>query len=179
MWLWSSTPRKQSSCLWLMYTWRVPGLSWAARWTSTAASTGNQCRPGDSSVTEESGGQLWELWFLPGLESLFLFKADVENKQVTGGVSQHHPQCGYGVASLGSVLNCCVFLKSCVFCLPFRLRFTWSSTTFIRILFSATPVWCNELSALPSDTVQSTWVCGTGEESCSVSYLPSQHAFQN
>lgn len=96
MWLWSSIPRKQSSCLWLMCTWRVLGLSWAARWTSTAASTGNQCLPGDSSVTEQSGGQLWELWVLPGLESLFLSEADVENKQVTGGVNQHHLSVGMG-----------------------------------------------------------------------------------
>ena len=93
---WSSMPRKQTSCLRSQCTYRAPGLTWQAVWTSTAASTGKCPALGESALTEQAGGQLWELWFLSNLRNCFLFEVELENQQGTSYVIQRHPWCAIG-----------------------------------------------------------------------------------
>ena len=105
---WSSTPRKQTSCLRPQCTYRAPGLTWQAGWTSTAASTGKCPALGESALTEQAGGQVWELCFYPTWEivsflrlSLRTSRGRVMRSRITPGVLLE----GFSVGSALKILH--------------------------------------------------------------------------
>lgn len=130
---------------------------------------------GDHCVAEQSRGQLWELWFLSGLESCFLLEVSFENKQVTSCSIQHHPNVGIRRLLNGQCLQNVAFSWKAVCSTYHSGWFTCSNVIFF--FYSLSLRGCSELSVPVSHTPEGTRVHGTGKQT--PSHLPSQHALQN
>lgn len=153
-----------------MCTWRARGLSWQARWTSTAASTGNQSCPGGflcpGMIWRSALGTLVFIW----IGKLFPFWGRSWS-QAGDYALRFHPQCGIGLLLCGQLEN---------------VVSSWKAVCYALCVVLAT------LAQIPMEPPQSwavqgaqcsclkCWVehRGAQERGKTLSQLPSQHTVQ-